>query len=43
MDANINSLTRGIERILMIDDELSIVKMNKTILEQLGYHVTSLL
>jgi PAS domain S-box-containing protein len=32
---------KGTEKILLIDDELSIVKLNKKILESLGYHVTT--
>ena len=35
-------LPGGKERILMVDDERSIVEMNSTILERLGYEVTAL-
>ncbi len=31
----------GIERILLVDDEKAIVKMEQQVLERLGYHVTS--
>ena len=34
-------LPRGSERILLIDDEASILKVNKIRLERLGYHVTT--
>ncbi len=34
------NLQKGIESILLIDDELSIVKLNQKILERLGYKVT---
>jgi signal transduction histidine kinase/ActR/RegA family two-component response regulator len=35
-------LPRGTERILFVDDELPILKVNKIRLERLGYHVTAL-
>lgn len=34
------SIPAGSERILLVDDEPSIVKMGKQVLESLGYHVT---
>ncbi len=36
---NDESAPRGTERLLIVDDELSIVEMNKTTLERQGYHV----
>ncbi len=37
---NLASVRRGTERILLIDDEESIIRMETQMLERLGYHVT---
>ncbi len=37
-----NELPRGSERILFIDDEESVVRINRLRLEKLGYHVTGI-
>ena len=37
----LESLPTGVERILLVDDEETITKLEKQMLERLGYHVTA--
>lgn len=42
MDKGIVPIPKGIERIILVDDDEELAKMNKRMLESLGYKVTAL-